>query len=1040
MSNTQTGIIAWFARNSVAANLLMFGLIIGGLFSAISINKEVFPSFELNLIKVRVSYPGGAPQEIEEGITIKIEEAVKDLQGVKKITSVASDSSGSVTIEVEDGIDPAQVLNEVKLRVDTISTFPDSIERPQVYRIRPTQDVIWLSIYGDAPLTELKELAKTVRDQITALPAVSRADVVGAPAYEIGIEVTEDKLREYGLTVEQVARAVQSSSLDLPAGSIRTDSGDILLRTKGQSYTEADFSKLLLLTRSDGTRVTLGDVAQIKDEFVEGLRYTRFNGKPAVFVAVKSVGAQNALTISEQVRGKVAELKQSLPAAIAIEHWGDSTFYLKGRLNMMLENMALGALLVFIILALFLELKVAFWVMMGLPVCFLGALFLMPPLGMSINLLSLFAFILVLGIVVDDAIVIGESAYSEIEKKGHTIDNVVAGAKRVAMPATFGVLTTIAAFTPMLMVSGPFGVIWKTIGVVVILCLAFSLVESKWILPAHLAHIRLPTNKRRSWFSERQHRFNLWVRERIELNYKPALELCLTRRYTTLTTFICALALVGTMMGTGHIRFVFFPSIPSDFLQASITMEQGISENSTLNAVKHMEIELEKLRQQWQQTFGEPMIKQVLVDLNSRDSGSFFIELSKGEERMLDANQIANLWRDAIGDLPGVKSLQLDTSTGNNGRSDIAFRLQGANMDDLASAAQELKTHLQDYRGLYDISDNYSSGSQELRLTIKPEAQALGLTLADLARQVRYGFYGYEAQRMLRNNEEVKVMVRYPLSERQSRGHLENMRIRTPAGIEVPFSAVAEVTLADSYSAITRTNGQRAITITARADKQVVEPGKVTDEVKSGYLPLLLSRYPGVNSELDGASAEESSALMSLAQWTVLALFAIFALMAIPLKSYSQPLIIMSVIPFGMIGAALGHYLLGISLNVLSLCGIIALAGVVVNDSLIMVDFVNQARRAGHSMKEAVVAAGTQRFRAILLTSLTTFLGLVPILMEKSLQAKIVIPMATSLAFGILFSTVVTLILVPCLYLILEDLKRFLRWWWKGGSAVAKQG
>ena len=418
MSNTQTGIIAWFARNSVAANLLMFGLIIGGLFSAISINKEVFPSFELNLIKVRVSYPGGAPQEIEEGITIKIEEAVKDLQGVKKITSVASDSSGSVTIEVEDGIDPAQVLNEVKLRVDTISTFPDSIERPQVYRIRPTQDVIWLSIYGDAPLTELKELAKTVRDQITALPAVSRADVVGAPAYEIGIEVTEDKLREYGLTVEQVARAVQSSSLDLPAGSIRTDSGDILLRTKGQSYTEADFSKLLLLTRSDGTRVTLGDVAQIKDEFVEGLRYTRFNGKPAVFVAVKSVGAQNALTISEQVRGKVAELKQSLPAAIAIEHWGDSTFYLKGRLNMMLENMALGALLVFIILALFLELKVAFWVMMGLPVCFLGALFLMPPLGMSINLLSLFAFILVLGIVVDDAIVIGESAYSEIEKRG----------------------------------------------------------------------------------------------------------------------------------------------------------------------------------------------------------------------------------------------------------------------------------------------------------------------------------------------------------------------------------------------------------------------------------------------------------------------------------------------------------------------------------------------------------------------------------------------------------------------------------------------
>lgn len=1034
--DTKSGIIAWFARNSVAANLLMFGLIIGGLFSAFTINKEVFPRFELNLLNVHVGYPGGAPQEIEEGITIKIEEAIKDVQGIKKVTSIASDSTGTVTIEVDDDADPAEVLNEVKLRVDTISTFPASIEQPEVYRIRPEQDVIWLSIYGDAPLTELKELAKTIRDQMTALPSVSRANVVGAPSYEISIEVTEDKLREYGLSFEQVAQAVQRNSLDLPAGSIRTDSGDILLRTKGQSYTQEDFDKILILTRNDGTRVTLGDVAHIKDEFVEGLRYTRFNGKPSVFVSIKSVGEQNALAISQQVRDKVAELKQTLPEAIEIEHWGDSTFYLKGRLNMMLENMAMGALLVFIILALFLEFKVAFWVMMGLPVCFLGALFLMPSVGMSINLLSLFAFILVLGIVVDDAIVIGESAYSEIEKHGHTTDNVVAGAKRVAMPATFGVLTTIAAFVPMLLVSGPFGVIWKTIGFVVILCLAFSLVESKWILPAHLAHAKLQTNKRRSWLSQRQHRFNLWVRERIEHTYKPALELCIERRYTVLTTFISGLVLVGAMMGTGHIRFVFFPDIPSDFMQASITMEQGTSETSTLNALKHMEIELEKLETQWEQEFGERMTKQVLVDLDSRDSGSFFIELTKGEERMLDTHQIANLWRDAIGDLPGVKSLQLDTGTGGDGGADIAFRLQGVNMEDLSLAATELKQHLQQYQGLYDINDNYSSGSQELRLAIKPEAEALGLTLSDLARQVRYGFYGYEAQRMLRNKEEVKVMVRYPLNERQSQGHLENMRIRTPSGVEVPFSAVAEIEMADSYSAITRTNGQRAITITARADKDVVEPGKVANEVNTEFMPDLLANYPGVSSELDGASAEESSALISLAQGAVLALFVIFALMAIPLKSYSQPLIIMSVIPFGMIGAALGHYIQGISLNVLSLCGIIALAGVVVNDSLIMVDFVNQARRAGHRMKDAVISAGTQRFRAIVLTSLTTFLGLVPILLEKSLQAKIVIPMATSLAFGILFSTLVTLILVPCLYLVLEDIKRFFVWWWKPQSSA----
>ncbi len=1033
--DTRNGIIAWFARNSVAANLLMFGLLIGGIIATFTINKEVFPRFELNLLRVSVGYPGGAPQEIEEGITIKIEEAIKDVQGIKKVTSVASDSSGSVTIEVEDEADPAEVLDEVKLRIDTISTFPESIEKPEVYRIRPEQDVIWLSIYGDAPLTELKELAKTIRDEMTNLPSVSRADIVGAPDYEISIEVSENKLREYGLTFEQVAQAVQRSSIDLPGGAIRAQDGDILLRTKGQAYTDEDFAQTLVLTRSDGTRVMLSDVAYIKDEFVEGLRYTRFNGKPSVFVSIKSVGDQNALTISEQVRDKVDELKQELPASIEIEHWGDVTFYLEGRLNMMLENMAMGALLVFIILALFLELKVAFWVMMGLPVCFLGALFLMPPLGMSINLLSLFAFILVLGIVVDDAIVIGESAYSEIERHGHTTDNVIAGAKRVAMPATFGVLTTIAAFVPMLLVPGPFGVIWKTIGWVVILCLAFSLVESKWILPAHLVHTKLKKKQQLGWLGKRQHAFNLWIRHHIEHSYKPMLERCLNRRYTVFTGFVSGLILVIAMMAAGHIRFVFFPDIPSDFIQVNLTMEQGTSENSTLITLQHMEQQLSNLEAQWEQEYGQTMVKHVLADLDSRSSGSFFIELTKGEDRVLDTVQISNQWRDAIGDLPGVKSIDIEGSTGGAG-ADIAFRLEGKDMEQMAAAAAELKRHLGSYEGLSDINDNYSSGSQELRLAIKPEAESLGLTLSDLARQVRYGFYGYEAQRMLREKEEVKVMVRYPESERRSLGHLENMRIRTPAGVEVPFSAVARVELAESYSAITRTDGRRAITVTARADKAIVEPGKVTQEVSDQFMPELLKRYPGVDTELDGASAEESDALVSLGQGAVLALFVIFALMAIPLRSYSQPLIIMSVIPFGMIGAAIGHYVLGLSLNVLSLCGIIALAGVVVNDSLIMVDFVNQARKAGIRVRDAVIQAGTQRFRAITLTSLTTFLGLAPIVFfEKSLQAQIVIPMATSLAFGILFSTTVTLILVPCLYLILDDfkrvLKRFYHWWWR---------
>ncbi|WP_028772521.1 efflux RND transporter permease subunit [Shewanella waksmanii] len=1041
----QTGIIAWFARNNVASNLLMWLILVGGLFSTFMINKEVFPTFELNYLRISVAYPGAAPQEIEEGITIKIEESIQDISGIKKVTSVASEGFGNVTIEVEDGFDPQDILDEVKLRIDAISTFPDNIEKPNIFRIKPENNVVWVSVYGDISLYEMKELAKDIREDLTQLPSVTRAQVTGVREYEIGIELSEDKLREYGLSFEQVAQAVRASSIDLPGGSIRAQDGDILLRTKGQAYTGDDFSQIVVSTRPDGSRIMLPQVATIKDDFEERLEYTRFNGHPAAIIEVLSVDDQNALAISEEVKDYIANQQEFLPTGAKLDTWGDLTHYLKGRLNMMLSNMFYGALLVFIILALFLELKLAFWVMVGLPVCFLGAMLLMPmePFSLSINMLTLFAFILVLGIVVDDAIVIGESAYSEIERHGHSLENVVKGAKKVAMPATFGVLTTIAAFMPMLMVSGPMAIIWKSIGLVVILCLAFSLVESKLILPAHLAHMRpKQPNPNPNAFVRFKIALNAKLQHFIHNQYRQFLQYCIKQRYNVVATFIGVLILSIALVMSGKVRWVFFPDIPSDFIQVNLEMDVGSSEANTLKTVKEIEDALYTMNNDMEQKYGAPVVQHSFINMGSRTSAFIFAELTKGEDREVDGNTIATAWREALPELIAVKKLNINSST-NEGGGDISFRLTSGNLEQLSQASTELKQKLKTYEGVYDISDNFSSGSHEIRLDIKPEAEALGLTLSDLASQVRYGFYGFEAQRILRNKEEVKVMVRYPLEQRRTIGHLENMMIRTPQGVSVPFSSVASIEMGDSYSSITRVDGRRAITISATANTNIVEPSKVVAEIQEDFLPYLEAQYPQISTSLDGGSADEQTAMVGLIQGFFFAMFTIYALMAIPLKSYSQPLIIMSVIPFGMIGALFGHFILGLSMSVLSLCGIVALAGVVVNDSLILVDFVNKARAEGHSITQAAIDSGCHRFRAIILTSMTTFVGLVPIIMEKSLQAQIVIPMATSLAFGIVFSTVVTLILVPLLYIILDDFRRtasrFFHWWWQPKSAVSSK-
>ncbi|WKE64298.1 efflux RND transporter permease subunit [Gallaecimonas kandeliae] len=1043
MMEKQKGVIAWFTHNTVAANLLMFIIIVGGLVAGFGIRKEVFPQLNLPYIAINVPYPGAAPQEVEEGIILKVEESIKNIEGIKEIRSNAGEGNASIQVEVQQGYDTTQVLNEIKIRVDAIPSMPAEAEKPVIYEIRPEREVIWVQVYGDLSERGFKEYAKSIADDLKALPGITRADVNGARNYEVGIEVSEDQLRKYGLTLDEVASKVRQSSIDMPGGAIKSSTGDIMLRAKGKAYRGYQFDKLTLLTRPDGTRVLVGDVAKVVDGFVEEDNYARFDGKPGLSIGVVAVGEQDALEMAKAVKSYVNEKQKHLPAGVKLACWGDSSKFLNDRLDMMFSNMLMGGILVLLVLSLFLQVRLAFWVMMGIPVCFLGTLLFMhmPFIGITINLMSLFGFILVLGIVVDDAIVIGESVHTEIEERGAGVESVIRGAKKVAMPATFGVLTTIAAFLPMLLVSGFMGAVFKAIGIVVILSLIFSLIESKLILPAHLKHVRIDNKPSNNVFVRAKASFNRGFDHFVLKMYKPALQWCLHYRYVTVAAFLGMMLLVAGMVAGGIVRIVQMPNIPSDFVNGNLEMVSGTSSTQTNATLEKIQEALWRVDDKIKAQTGSRVVRHVNVWNQSTTTGRFVVELTSSENRSINTFKLADMWRKEVGQLPGVKTLKLNASINGGGGGAIAFTIRGKNLEELKAATDELKGIMAGYEGVFDIEDSMSSGNLEVQLKVKPAAEALGITLADLARQVREGFYGAEVQRIQRDDEEVKVMVRYPLAERRSLAHLENMRIRTASGDEVPFSSVADVQLGEGYSRITRVDGVRAVTVSADADKNKVEPGKVIGEITKNALPKLQAKYPGISFKMAGEAKDEAENNSQMLLGALAALFVIYALLAIPLNSYLQPLIIMSVIPFGIIGAILGHWMLGLSVSMLSMFGIIALSGVVVNDSLVMVDFVNQAREEGVPIRTAVVDSGVKRFRPILLTSLTTFLGLVPIVFETSLQAQIIIPMAVSLAFGILFATVITLVLVPALYLMLDDAKwafrRYVHWTFRSGRSSA---
>lgn len=1040
-STVHKGLIAWFAANHVAANLLMLMIIAFGVVSAVSIRKQTTPDFELNTIIVRVPYLGAAPQEVEEGVVVKIEEAIQDIDGIVEINSVAREGIGSVTAEVSSDSNINEILSEVKTRVDAISTFPGLTEKPVIFKQEIPIHVVMVSVYGDLDEFTRKDLAQQIRDDLMAIPTVNQVEFLGNRDYEISVEVSEHVLRQYGLTMSEVSEAIRQSSVDMPGGTINTRGGDILLRTEGQVYTGREYENLVLRTYPDGTRLTLGDIATIKDAFAERSGFGRFNGLRSATLRVLAGGEQNELATAAAVKDYIEKRSSSLPDGVSMEMWIDRSHYLKGRLELMFRNIFQGAILVFLTLTLFLRLRVAAWVIVGIPITFFGAIALMPyvPWPVTINMISLFGFILVLGIVVDDAIIIGESSYTAIKEEGHSLDSVIKGAKKVAVPATFGVLTTIAAFTPMLFVGGIAGPFFEAMSVVVILCLMFSLVESKLILPAHLVHANILPVDEKEIFSpydkskplrcvskslqRLQRHVQHGLHSFIHNIYKPLLEKAIDNRGITLALFVGVLIITSGVMSSGIVRTVLFPEVPGDFVRMELVMQSGSAPAARDAAMARLESAILAINADYlaENPGEEAPVNHVGAFGRSDNSGIIFVEISRNEDRKLEAKEITEMWRERAGEIAGVKDLTFSAGDGFGGGPPLSFNLIGDNLTTLQQAADELQLKLQDYEGVFDITNSLDSGSEEIRLTIKPEAEALGLTMASLGRQVRQAFYGEEAQRIQRGKDELKVMVRYPLDDRRSIADLENMRIRTPSGDEVPFQSVAEIEFGQAFSRIRRQDRKRSVTVSADIDPNLVEPGELIKEISDDYIPVLLGKYAGVQYSLEGASQEEVELLRNLGLASVAALFLIYALIAIPLHSYSQPLIIMSVIPFGLIGAVIGHIIMGKAISMFSLFGFIALAGVVVNDSLIMVDFINKARDEGSSIKDAVIQSGTLRFRAIILTSLTTAMGLMPIMFEKSVQAQYLTPMAISMSFGIIFATVITLFLIPALYMLLLD-------------------
>jgi len=1016
------GSIRWFIDNPVAANLLMILLLIGGALAIPALNKQFFPEIEINSVSVSMVYPGASPREVEEQICARIEEAVHDLRGIKEIRSVAQQGLGTVLIEAAQGYDTSQLTAEIKTRVDAINTFPGDAERPVVVENAYRHLMAVVNIAGDISERELKILGERLRDDLSSEPYVSIVELRDPRPYEVAVEVSEETLRRYGITFNDVVNAIRGSSLNLPAGAIKAVSGDIRLQTRGQAYGRVDFEQIPLITQADGVNITLGDVANVQDGFADIDIQNRFNGQPSHALEVFVTSDPQTLRTSEVVHEWIDQTRPSLPEGVSLTMWRDSSVPFVGRVDTLLKNGIGGLGLVFLVLLLFLRPKLALWVCVGIGVAFMGTFFVLQYTGTSLNMISLFAFLLILGIVVDDAIIVGEAIHTH-QTNGHPgVEGASMGASSVVKPVMYAVISTMIFFVPMLFMPGDMATAAQAIPVVVILALAFSLIESLWILPSHLAHMGPERPSKSALLRSLE-----TVRSRCadglvnfsKQQYQPFLEKALRHNLLVCGLFLVALVMSLAVYGGGWIRSAFFPQVNSDYIQVEVTLPDGGAFGRSLEVMDRVEQAAIALRDDYNaRAEFQEQVAIGNISATARENQVYVIVETLSEA--VDTQALAVEFEQSWGDLGPVESLQVDYTINHLGKP-ITLVLTSSSVAELQAVSAEMRAVLQTYPGVYNINDSLEAPRDEIVLDLKPQAETLSVSLSDLARQVREAFYGAEAQRIPRIKEDVKVMVRYPEEERLSVDDLGELRIRLPEGTEVPFDTVAEVSVEPGYQKIERLDRKRILVVSADVVTGMSSPRAIVDSVINEYLPVWQQQYPSVTVALDGELEEETAFMTAMVTYMGLALLVIYGLMAIPFKSYWQPFLILTAVPFGVMGAILGHLILDWQVSMFSILGVIACAGVVVNDNLVLIDRVNSLRNTGASLYDALVLGARDRFRPIILTSLTTFIGLLPIMSETSVQAQFLIPMVTSLAFGVLFATGVTLILVPCLYLFGEQ-------------------
>jgi len=1065
--------IAWFARNSVASNLLMLAVMGFGAWTLISgrIPTEVFPDSPSRFISVNVPYPGATPEEVEETIVLRIEDAIQQVAGIKRIVSTASSSGGNVMLEIEDADLARQIMDDVKIRVDAIPNFPALAERPLIQHDDFMSSVISVILAADMAERDLRRLGEQVRDELSALPGISHAKLNGVREYEISIEVPEARLRKFGLTMDQISTAIRSSAIDLPAGVVQTAAGDVSIRTRGRAYSGDDYARIVILTRPDGTKITLGEIADITDGFNENMMISRLNGQRCVSITVMREGTQNAITIAETVKDYILEKNQRFPDGVHMEFMGDRSKIVKGRIGLLLQNARSSLILVFICVGLFLRLDAVFWVAVGMFMAFLGAFALMPIFGLSINLSSVFGFILVLGIVVDDAIVTSEQVDTMRQKGLPPLEAAIEGTRRLAAPITFGVLTTIVAFMPMAMGFGDFGVMFQPISIVFICVMLLGLMETKLILPSHLAH-RTPLISRAADVLDPIHRFSERQLARfVYVVYRPSLTFCLNHRYSVLAVVFGGLLVLFSVFFSDRIPTSLFPRVASERIECRLIMLDGTPFEVTDSHVAKIYEIAEQMRQEYVGPDGKPVVRIIIASTgmtsSSRGSsggagshrGEVTMETYGPEERSLQANtvEMAAEWRKRIEkaygghSIPGAEELNFRAEIMRSG-DPIDIQLTGTNPDELLAMSEQIKAHLSTIAGVFDISDSLDSGRNEIQLRLKPEAQQFGLTVNDLARQVRGVFFGDEVQRIQRGRNEVKVMLRYPKDDRKSLATLDTLRVRTVSGLEIPFARVAEAKVGKSFSSIKRVDRRRALNISADVNKLTTNPAVVREAVRP-VIDTILADHPQISWSYEGEARSERESKAALWVSSIMVLFGLYGLMAIPFKSYVQPFIVLLVVPFGVVGATLGHVFHGMPLSLMSLCGIMAVSGVIVNDTLVLVDRINELRNETGDMKHSVTEGGTSRFRAIFLTQITTFVGLMPLIFNfgplvdnsppvikqilewifgdnrsaQATSAQFLMPMSVAMGYGSLFATIITLYLVPMCYLALDDLSKLVR-------------